>query len=85
MGAFAHREGNRWLVLINAGGALLVGFVLSLNLIRGYPVVSLAATLLIAGLLYLLWVRAGRPRGMTTLETAAGDLFEVKEAREPRG
>ncbi len=54
----------RWVVL-NALGSLLVAFTLGVNLVRGYPLVSLAAALLIAFLFHRLWVRAGRPRGIS--------------------
>lgn len=48
----------------NLFGAAVVAFTLAVNLSRGTPVVSLAASLAIAGVLYLAWVRAGRPRGV---------------------
>ncbi len=41
-----HRR--RWIV-VNGLGAVLVGFTLVVNLLRGYPLVSFAAALLIAG------------------------------------
>jgi hypothetical protein len=34
------------------------------NLTRGDPIVSIGAALLIAAVLYRLWVRSGRPRGI---------------------
>ena len=49
-----------------------VGFTLAINLGRGYPLASLAAALVIAGALYALWVRAGRPRGIAEAEQFAG-------------
>ena len=54
----------RWSTL-NAVGALLVAFTLGVNLVRGYPLVSLAAALLIALTFHRLWGRAGRPRGIS--------------------
>ena len=60
-----HRR--RWIV-VNGLGAVLVGFTLVVNLLRGYPLVSFAAALLIAGTFYWLWVRAGRPRGVSQIE-----------------
>jgi hypothetical protein len=48
-----------------------VGFTLAINLGRGYPLASLVAALLIAGGLYVLWVRAGRPRGIAEAERLA--------------
>ena len=71
MAAFAHREGHDLLVTVNLIGAASIGFVLLLNLLRGYPVVSLGMSLLIAGMLYARWVRAGRPGGISHLEADA--------------
>jgi hypothetical protein len=51
-------------VLVSILGAVVIGFTLMVNLLRGYPIVSLAAASGIAALLYSLWVRAGRPRGI---------------------
>jgi hypothetical protein len=51
-------------VAINAVGAVIVGATLLLNALRGYPLVSLGVALLVAGLLYGAWVRAGRARGI---------------------
>jgi hypothetical protein len=65
---FSHAEQRRGWVLLNGAGALLVGFTLAINLLRGYPLVSFAAALLIAGTFYWLWVRAGRPRGVSQIE-----------------
>ena len=58
------REGRRGLVAVNAIGALSVAFTLVVNLGRGYPLLSLAATALIAFGLYALW----RPTGVEELE-----------------
>ncbi|WP_369172487.1 hypothetical protein AB5J49_32845 [Streptomyces sp. R28] len=49
-------------------GALVVDFVLAM---RGWPILSLVATLLIAGGLYARWVRAGRPTGIEDVESQA--------------
>ena len=65
---FSWGEHRRWSAALNAGGAALVGFTLIVNLLRGYPLVSLAAALLIAVTFHRLWVRAGRPRGVSQLE-----------------
>src|SRR5579883_174552 len=51
-------------LLVNILGTLVVGFTLIMNLLRGWPLVSLAAALMIAGALFALWIRAGRPRGI---------------------
>ena len=60
------RRGRRWALLaVNCLGAGAVALTLALNLARGYPVVSMAAALAIAFALYRLWVRDGRPRGIS--------------------
>lgn len=51
-------------LMLNAVGTVVVAFTLAINLLRGYPLASLAAALLIALLLYVAWIRAGRPRGI---------------------
>ncbi len=51
---------------LNLIGAAVVAFTLLVNLARGFPILSLCAALLIAGGLYVLWVRAGRPRGVAS-------------------
>ena len=57
--------GRHWVQLaVNLLGAAVVGFTLVVNLARGEPIASLAAALVIAAVLYGLWVRAGRPRGI---------------------
>jgi hypothetical protein len=58
------RSGRRGRVALDLVGAGLVAFTLAINLARGLPIVSLAASLLIAAVLYALWVRAGRPTGL---------------------
>jgi hypothetical protein len=62
---------RRWLAF-NLFGAVVVAFTLAVNLARGTPVVSLAASLLIAAGLYVTWVRAGRPRGIASSATHGG-------------
>jgi len=68
MTRFSLREGRRGLAAVNAFGALSVAFTLVVNLGRGYPLLSLAATALIAIGLYALWRRAGRPTGVEEIE-----------------
>src|SRR5262249_3507017 len=68
MSRFSLREGRLGLAALNALGALSVAFTLIVNLGRGYPLLSLAATVLIASALYLLWRRAGSPRGVEAAE-----------------
>ena len=71
MARFSLNEGKRALLAVNSVAVVAVGFTLAINLGRGYPLASLAAALLIAGCLYLLWVRAGRPRGIAEAERLA--------------
>jgi hypothetical protein len=68
MTRFSLRDGRGGLAALNAFGALSVAFTLAVNLGRGYPLLSLAATALIAVGLYALWRRAGRPTGVEELE-----------------
>jgi K+ potassium transporter C-terminal domain len=64
MAVFSRREGRRVMLAVNTVAAASVGFTLVVNLTRGDPIWSLAASVGIAGGLYGLWVRAGRPRGI---------------------
>lgn len=57
-------------------GAIAVAFTLVVNLARGCPLLSLAATAAIAGTLYLLWVKAARPAG---IEQAGRHLDDAGE------
>jgi len=50
-----------------------VAFTLLVNLARGYPLLSMAATAAIAGGLYTLWVKAGRPAGIDEIERHTDD------------
>jgi hypothetical protein len=68
MTRFSLRDGRGGLAALNAFGALSVAFTLAVNLGRGYPLLSLAATALIAVGLYALWRRAGRPTGVEEIE-----------------
>lgn len=61
---FSVRSKQLGSVLLNLVGAVVVGFTLVVNLGRGNPIASLVTALAIALVLYLLWVRAGRPRGI---------------------
>jgi hypothetical protein len=71
MARFSYRRGLYALAATNVLGAAAVAFTLAINLTRGYPLLSLAATVLIAAVLYRRWVRAGRPRGIETVERDA--------------
>jgi hypothetical protein len=68
MTRFSLRERRPLLATVNALGALSVAFTLAVNLGRGYPLLSLAATAIIAIGLYALWRRAGRPTGVQEIE-----------------
>jgi amino acid transporter len=67
MAQISRNEGKVFSQAINVLGGLVVTFTLVMNLARGLPIISLAFALLIAGGLYLLWVRAGRPRGISSM------------------
>jgi hypothetical protein len=71
MARFSHRKGLRLLTATNLLGAVAVAFTLIVNLARGYPLLALAGTALIAGGLYWRWVRAGRPAGLEEVERHA--------------
>jgi hypothetical protein len=55
----------------NIAGAAVVAFTLVVNLARGYPLLAMAGTVFVAGVLYWRWVRAGRPRGLEAIERVA--------------
>jgi hypothetical protein len=76
MARFSLREGRIGLAAINLAGAVAVAFTLAVNLARGYPILSLAATLLIASMLYVAWVRQGRPSGVEDVELLAEAVVE---------
>ncbi|HLL37239.1 MAG TPA: amino acid permease [Streptomyces sp.] len=71
MARFAHREDKRGLAWANSVAASAVGFTLVVNLMRGWPILSLAATVLIAAALHARWTRAGRPSGIEDVESRA--------------
>lgn len=74
MARFSRQE-RRWCSLaLNLFGAVVVGFTLLVNLGRGYPIVSLAAALGVAGVFHRLWVRAGRPRGVSEAEALGEEI-----------
>ncbi|MFC1407629.1 MULTISPECIES: amino acid permease [Streptacidiphilus] len=72
MARFSGRERHWGHLAVNTVGALAVAFVLAVNLLRGEPVASLAAAVAVAGVLYRMWVKAGRPRGIRDA-TAEGE------------
>jgi hypothetical protein len=71
MARFAHRRRLRLLTATNVLGAIAVAFTLLVNLERGYPLLALGGTVLVAGILYARWVRAGRPSGIEAIEREA--------------
>jgi hypothetical protein len=73
MARFSLLDRRAGLLALNVTGAVVVGFTLIINLARGAPLVSLAAALLVAAMLYALWVRAGRPRGIRNAAAQAED------------
>jgi hypothetical protein len=83
MARFSHRRGQRLLAATNLIGAVGVAFTLLVNLTRGYPLLALGGTLLVAAVLYWRWVRAGRPHGIEAVEREAE--LEDEAAPEPVG
>jgi amino acid transporter len=71
MARFSRRRGARFMTALNLLGAFVVAFTLVVNLARGYPLLAIAGTVLIAGVLYWRWIRAGRPRGIEAIEREA--------------
>ena len=71
MSTFFRQDGKRLLLGASVLGALAVTLTLGVDLARGYPLASLAAALAIAGTLFALWVRAGRPKGVADVERLA--------------
>ncbi|MFJ9948346.1 amino acid permease [Kitasatospora sp. NPDC091207] len=71
MARFARSERKPALAAVNALAAAAVAFTLVVNLLRGWPVLSLVATVLIGGGLFVRWVRAGSPSGIEDIERQA--------------
>lgn len=71
MARFSLNDGAWPLLAINLAGAVAVTFTLGVNLSRVYPLASLVAAIGVGGVLYALWVRAGRPRGIAGALAAA--------------
>jgi amino acid transporter len=69
MAVFSYREEQRSALVLNVIGTLIVAFVLMINLARGLPIISLGASVLVAAGLYALWVKKGRPRGISDADT----------------
>jgi hypothetical protein len=71
MARFSRRQGATVLTAMNLAGAVVVAFTLVVNLARGYPLLAIGGTVLIAAGLHWRWVRAGRPRGIEEIERVA--------------
>ena len=81
MAVFSWRSRQPGYLVLNLIGALVVAFTLVVNLSRGTPLVSLAAALLVALGLYLVWRRNGRPPGIRNVSADAE--AEPEPATEP--
>jgi len=68
---FFRAGGRRGLAATSALASVAVAVTLAINLARGFPVASLLAAGALAGSLYALWARAGRPRGVSQAERLA--------------
>jgi amino acid transporter len=66
MARFAHHDHHPGSLALNLTGVAAVGFTLAVNLTRLDAIVSVSAALLVAALLYRMWVRAGRPGGISS-------------------
>ena len=67
----SHRDGKRTELAVNLVGVAVVAFVLALNVARPAGVIVLSAAGLVAGYLYAVWVRRGRPTGVAEAELRA--------------
>ena len=63
----AWRDRRRAAFAVDVLGVALVAMVLILNIRRAGPLIALAAAATISLALYAIWVRRGRPSGVTTL------------------
>src|SRR3954471_8342312 len=67
----SHRDGRTGELAVNVAGAILVAFVLALNVARPAGVIVLTVAGIVAGYLYAIWVRRGRPAGVAEVEMLA--------------
>ena len=67
----SHRDGRRAELAVNLLGIALVAFILALNVARPAGIIVLSAAGLLAGYLYAVWVRRGRPAGVAEAELRA--------------
>jgi len=63
----SHSDGKRVAFALNVLGAVLVAFVLALNLTRLDGVIALCGAGLVSGYLWSAWVRRGRPSGVASI------------------
>lgn len=80
---FSRAARQRGRFALNLFGSIVVGFTLVVNLARGWPILSLVAAALIAGVLWMLWVRAGRPEGIRSIEAMAEKTGAETDAVTP--
>ena len=67
----SHRDGRLAELVVNLAGVGLVAFVLALNVARPSGIIVLTTAGLVAGYLYAVWVRRGRPSGVAEAELRA--------------
>jgi hypothetical protein len=79
MARFSLQDRRHGHAVVNGVGALVVLFTIAVNLGRGYPIVSLVASVAIGGLFAWLWDRQGRPRGIAQVEALAERELGVEE------
>jgi hypothetical protein len=84
MARFSLRDRRPGLAAVNIAGAVAVAFTLLINLARGYPLLSVAATAAIAATLYTLWAKAGRPVGIEEVERHLDDPDDTTGDRTSR-
>jgi len=70
---------------VNILGTLVVSFTLVMNLLRGWPLISLAGAFVVAGVLFLLWTRAGCPRGIAlAVQQAEEESVTIEGSEEQK-
>ena len=67
----SHRDGRTGELAVNIAGAIVVAFVLALNVARPAGVIVLTVAGIAAGYLYVIWLRRGRPSGVAEVEVLA--------------
>jgi hypothetical protein len=72
----SHRDGRGAELAVNLIGVAVVAFVLALNVVRPAGVIVLSAAGMVAGYLYAIWVRRGRPSGVAEAEIGAASIVE---------